>query len=171
MKSGMLLTSLYTGLVLFFGVTSVSASEPVRSPNPVQKIPAPTTHIEYFGFAIVDCGHDDPNDSVANTNYTNEVRGFSNIAHIAAFDNSASIEPRLSAMIHAGLAPLLDVSLLVTMPIEDQSMPGGFRLELRPNASQILADWYAINHLDLFVDQIAAIYLVDEPIWNGLDHL
>ena len=154
--------------LLSVAILASIAIGPVPSPSPRLKPTTPTTHIQYFGFAIVDCGHDDPHDAVVNTNYTDEVIGFSNIAHIAAYDASASIEPRLIAMLNAGLAPLLDVSALVTVAIEDQTMPAGFRLEPRPNAPQILDDWYTLNHLDKFIDQLAAIYLVDEPIWNGM---
>ena len=156
-------------LTIFPAAVIVSlAIGPIPSPDPVIKPSTPTTHIQYFGFAIVDCGHDDPNDAEIKTNYTDEVVGLSNIAHIAAYDASASIEPRLVAMLDAGLAPMLDVSALLTVAIEDQTMPAGFRLEPRPNAEQILDDWYQLNHLDDLADQLAAVYLVDEPIWNGM---
>jgi hypothetical protein len=42
----------------------------------------PVRALEFFGYIAVSCDHDDPFDSVAKTDYADEVRGFTNANHV-----------------------------------------------------------------------------------------
>jgi len=61
------------------------------------KVTAPqqTHHIEYYGFALVDLGWDDPTDTDTKTNYVDEVGNFTNIAVVLAVNPNDDIRDRL----------------------------------------------------------------------------
>ena len=128
----------------------------------------PPTHIEYFGFAIVDGGHDDPLDNSPTTNYAGEMRGIANIADIAAFDPNEDLTPRIDAMAAAGVRPILNVAAILLDRLADPGSPTGFRLVLRADAEQRLATLVASSSLDQQRRRLSCVYIADEPAWNRM---
>lgn len=126
----------------------------------------PRTHIEYFGFAIVDGGHDDPRDNTPTTNYAAELRGLGNIADIAAFDPDEDLTPRIDAMAGAGIRPMLNVALILFRHVPDAGSPTGVRLVLRDDADGRMGRLVGTGSLAQQKNRLSAIYIADEPAWN-----
>ena len=62
------MSKIIIGLILASVITSGWASHP-------------PSEVRYFGFAVIDCGWDDPLDDEAKTNYVDEISGFANVGH------------------------------------------------------------------------------------------
>jgi hypothetical protein len=124
--------------------------------------------IRYFGFALVDCGYDDPLDSEAKTNYVDELAGWANLAQLCATDPDENLGARLDAFAHAGVQAALFVEPLLFAAHPDPTTPSGRRLTLRPDAAARWSRFVARNRAHLTPEHIAMLYVADEPVWNGL---
>ena len=127
----------------------------------------PPSRLKYFGFAFVDCGIDDPNDTVANTNYTTEVDSFSNIAELH-FDNyTDTIIGRVNLMNNHCMKPILSVSSAFVY-LANSNGPSGSNYDLYPDYLNRWNTFKTINASVLNSNQIEMIYVCDEPTWNGV---
>ncbi|MEJ2619459.1 MAG: hypothetical protein P8163_04200 [Candidatus Thiodiazotropha sp.] len=126
--------------------------------------------LQYFGFALVDCGWDDPNDNTTKTNYVDEISGFTNVAQMCVYSPDAFIGNRIYDFSRVGVKAVLNIEEILFERSEDASSPSGERLKLQPNAKTLWLDFVAQNSNYLIPDYIAALYVVDEPVWNGLKH-
>lgn len=147
-------------LALLQGVIDGEVTGVERRPD------GPRTHIEYFGFSIVDGGHNDPWDNTPKTNYSDELRGLANLADIAAFDPDEDLTPRIDAMAAVGLRPMLNIAFILFDQIPDASSPTAVRLVLRHDADERLARLVQVSALNQRQSQLAAVYIADEPAWN-----
>lgn len=125
--------------------------------------------LAYFGFAVVDCGWDDPHDGVPKTNYVDEVSGFSNIAQMCVYSADDFIQERIDLFQAAGIKAILHVEAILFKHAADASSPSGSRATLRANAQENWLQFVQLNGDLLTTDNIAALYIVDEPIWNGVN--
>lgn len=147
-------TALFVMCVLF---TSCDAEEPIGNEP------------QYFGFAVVDCGHDDPHDTEVKTNYLNEVSGFSNVAQLCSHSPDENITERVAYANELGIKPILHVEGIFFQRLTGSSSPSSTeRLTLRADASNRWNQFLGVNNSVLDANTVAAIYLVDEPAWNGL---
>ncbi|MFV0428329.1 MAG: hypothetical protein ACK5KO_02720 [Arachnia sp.] len=124
------------------------------------------SHIQWYGFAGVVCRLDDPHDRSATVDYLDEVAQFTNLAHVCVLEPDLTEElERISA---AQARALLDVTLLLFEAVPGDSPSGsGWRFVLREDAEQMWRDFLLTNRGVLTADHVAAIYLIDEPVWNG----
>ena len=120
-----------------------------------------------FGFVGIRCGLDDPLDDTAKTDYVDEVAGFTNLAHVCVFEND--VRGLLADLPEHGLRAVLDVNALLfeLVPGEAPS-DSGRRMQLRPDAAERWARFVATNREVLDPRHVAAYYLADEPVWNGV---
>jgi hypothetical protein len=125
-------------------------------------------NLQYFGFALVDCGWDDPNDNITKTNYVDEISGFTNVAQMCVYSPDVFIGYRINEFSRVGVKAVLNIEGILFERSEDSTSPSGERLTLQPNAKALWMDFVAQNSNYLISDYIAAIYVVDEPLWNGL---
>ena len=132
-----------------------------RSSAPTRK------HLEHFGFALVDCGFDDPLDGVVKTNYADEVAPFSNIAHLCVFQPTDSIGGRLATFAALQMRAILSIESLFFTLVPDFGSPSGFRLTLRGDHLARWQQFIALNGSVIDEDTVAAFYLADEPFWNS----
>lgn len=123
---------------------------------------------DYFGFAAIDCGWDAPNDGDAKTNYIDEVSGFTNIAQMCVYIPEDFLSERLNLFQQSGVKALLHVEAVLFDHIEDTASPSGTRTILFPDAQARWDTFMRINENLITLDRVAAIYIVDEPVWNGL---
>lgn len=122
--------------------------------------------LEWFGFVGVSCQVDDPNDDVGPSDYLDETAAFTNLAHVCAFD--LDMRDELTATHEAGVHAMLDVSSLLFEWVPGPAPSGsGSRVVLRADAEEQWATFVLTNESVLDRDHIAALYLVDEPAWNG----
>ncbi len=129
---------------------------------PPQGPPVEVPHIRYFGFAMVDAGFDDPLDSEYKTNYLDEVAKFCNTAQLAAFDPAEDITARLDAAAAVGVFPILHVQTILFATSDTGT------LELHADYAARWQSFVALNSLVARAEQLACIYPVDEPVWNGV---
>jgi hypothetical protein len=129
---------------------------------------ATASPLKYFGYAAVDCGVTDPNDAVSKTNYVTEVAAFSNFAQMCAFDPADNIVSRLQLMSQNNVQAMLSIQAIFFYGVPDATQPSGMKFSLFPNYKARWNTFIANNSLAQHTAQIAAFYIVDEPVWNGV---
>ncbi|RMG46573.1 MAG: hypothetical protein D6718_05385 [Acidobacteria bacterium] len=118
-------------------------------------------HLQHYGFAVVDCGWDDPHDAEPRTRYTDEVDCFTDTAQLCVYDSSERVAGRIRLMNLAGILPILHVQGVLFETTET-----GVRL--RPDYVERWNRFRDLNASALSADRVGAFYLVDEPVLNGL---
>jgi len=126
-------------------------------------------HLKYFGFAIVDCSLDDPNDAPVLANYITEVDTFSNIAQMCVETHTDTIINRVNLMNSLCVKPILSVSK-VFIYLKDNNGPSGSNYDLYPNYQTRWDSFKLINASVLNASQVEMIYVCDEPTWNGVTY-
>ncbi len=124
-------------------------------------------HLKYFGFSLVDMLWDDPHDTSPITNYIAEVDSFSNIAQLGVYSDTDNIITRVNLMNSRCVKPIVSLQSIFYRTI-DTLAPSGDHIALYTN---FVARWNffkATNAAILDSSKIAAFYVVDEPVWNGL---
>ena len=115
--------------------------------------------LKAFGFVGIDAGVIDP--YVPGTNYLSETASFTNIAHLVTGSVGATdIRPRVSAMITAGVKPIVDVSALFFYKPANT-------LKLRPDYATQWAAFTSTSQVSTFLPYIAAFYIADEPYYQN----
>ena len=125
------------------------------------------THLKYFGYALVDVFWDDPHDTTTTTNYIAEVDSFSNIAQLGVFDYTDTIISRTNLMNTHCVKPFLSIQSVCYYEV-DTVAPSGHHFILYPNFQ---ARWNSFKTTNLSVldsSKVAAFYIADEPVWNGI---
>ena len=123
---------------------------------------------QHFGFTAVDCGHDDPLDNAATTNYLSEVAAFSSTAHMCVHSPDEQISSRLALMDGQDVGAFLSIQALLYESRPDTTSPSGQRLSLRADYQARWRRFVELNDLRHQVRAITAFYLADEPVWNGM---
>ena len=131
---------------------------------------AATSTTKYFGYALVDCGYDDPFDAVAKTNYVTEVAAFSNFGQMCVFAPSDNIVSRLNIMSQNGMQAMLSVQAIFFAGTPDASVGSGTRFTLRSDYQARWSTFIQTNKLNQHASQIAAFYVADEPGWSGIPY-
>lgn len=124
-------------------------------------------HLQYFGYAMVDCGYDDPLDDDTKTNYLAEVAPFSNIAQLCIYQPTDNIVERLAGMSQSGVKAMLAIPDILFSGVPDSSTGSGMRFTLRTDYKARWEQLLTVNR-EADLSAIAAFYLVDEPTWNGI---
>lgn len=157
-----------TLLPLFLFVIVGVAIPPAGLPAALSQLGPAASHLELFGFALVDCGFDDPLDGVQKTDYSHEVAAFSNVAQICPVAVTEDMGPRLARLRDLGMRGLLSIEAVLFDHQPDPTSPSGSRLFLRSDHEARWRLFEAANRHVLNGSFVAAIYLADEPTWNGL---
>jgi len=124
-------------------------------------------HLKYFGFALVDVLWDDPHDTSNITNYIAEVDSFSNIAQLGVYNYTDNIIARVNLMNAKCVKPFLSIQSICYYEV-DTLAPSGHHFMLYPNFQ---ARWNSFKTTNLSIldsSKIAAFYVADEPVWNGI---
>ncbi len=124
--------------------------------------------LRYFGYALVDCGFDDPQDNKAQTNYVAEVASFTNIAQMCVFDPDERIADRLELMAESGVKALLSVQAIFYVGTPDTTQGSGMNFDLHPQYQARWDSFVRTNNLLQRSSMLAAFYVADEPVWNGI---
>ncbi|MHB1461023.1 MAG: hypothetical protein ACYC1M_07080 [Armatimonadota bacterium] len=127
----------------------------------------PRPSLKYYGFAAIDCGWHDPKDHTGKTNYIDEVAGFTNIGQMGVLTKDDLLAPRLAKFQLAKVRALLHIEPLL-FDREKVTALSGTKLILRPEAEKLWSDYVKRNKSVLTKEYVAALYIVDEPAWNGL---
>jgi hypothetical protein len=114
-------------------------------------------HIEYFGFAITDCGR----------NYRHQVNTFVNLIDMCPEDYS-NLESRVASHTSTGNKVVIHLQGFFTEIISDFSSPSGFKYELYDDWEAVFKLW-SDNNSGLSANEVAAFTIADEPAWNQMD--
>lgn len=128
---------------------------------------SPVDHIKYFGFTLVDTHWDDPTDSETKSNYSDEVAPFSNMADILVVNPTDDIVDRMKAMEALQMKSILHLNDLF-FEVEGTDAPSGRDYRLRPDAQQRWDIFLGTNSLYVNQDLVQALYVGEEPTWNGI---
>lgn len=124
-------------------------------------------HLKYYGFTLVDTLWDDPTDEDSKTNYNDEVAPFSNLADILVVDPTDNIIARMERMQQLQLKSILHVAALF-FEIEGTDAPSGTDYKLRNDYRERWMTFVNTNQLTQNKEPIQALYLGEEPTWNGI---
>ena len=122
----------------------------------------------YFGYALIDCGYDDPLDDASTTNYVAEIASFSNVAQLCVFAPTDAIGERLELMASHQVLAMLSVQEIFFEGTPDPTTGSGVRLDLRVDYLQRWKEFTSVNEGAIDASRVATLYLVDEPYWNGM---
>ncbi len=136
--------------------------------NPVATPASTNGSLQYFGYALVDCGFDDPTDTVDRRNYVTEVASFSNVAQMCVFDPSENILDRLQLMSKNNLKALLSIQAIFFVGSPDATQGSGMNFAIHPQYQARWEHFVSNNNLSQNISSIAAFYVADEPVWNGI---
>jgi hypothetical protein len=123
--------------------------------------------IEYFGFAMIDVGWDDPFDSPSTQkNYLEEVAHFSNIADILVENPLDNIKDRLLDMNSNNVKAYVRIQNIF---FEETGInaPSGTQYTLRADY-EMRWTFFISNTYLLYGGLIQAFYLSEAPTWNGI---
>ncbi len=143
-------------LILFFIIITNSAIGQSAPP-----------HLKYFGYALVDALWDDPHDIAATTNYIAEVDSFSNIAQLGVYNYTDTIISRTNLMNIHCVKPFLSIQSVCYYEV-DTLASSGHHFKLYPNFKARWNSFKSTNLSILHSSKIAAFYVADEPVWNGI---
>ncbi|MFS4494461.1 hypothetical protein [Maribacter sp. 2308TA10-17] len=125
------------------------------------------SHIEYFGFTIIDTYWDDPTDSESKTNYADEIHNFSNLADVLVVSPNADLTQRIQTFADLDLKAILHLNELF-FELIDTNSPSGSNYNLRPDYKDRWNEFKDINLSILNTNYIGALYIGEEPTWNGI---
>ncbi len=145
---------------------STVGSDP-EGPTASTEDTASSSHLAYYGFTLIDTAVDDPTDDEARTNYADEVAGFTNLADILVIGPNDDIRDRIAAMDALGMASLLHLHFLFYEHVGGDA-PSGADFALYDDYEQRWQTFVRVNELDLYPERLGALYLGEEPTWNGV---
>lgn len=125
------------------------------------------THIEYYGFTIIDTYWDDPSDAEQKMNYADEIHGFSNLADLLVVDPNDALMERVHYFQDLELKAILHLNELF-FELVDNNSPSGSNYDLRANFQERWTEFKGVNQSILNHDFIGAFYIGEEPTWNGI---
>ena len=114
-------------------------------------------HLQYFGFAITDCG----------TNFLPQVDDFVNLVDMCP-DDYGSMQERVQANATGDNRVMIHLQGLFIDAVEDSTSPTGVRYELYSDYAEQFARWQSAN-ADLDPDEVVAFTIADEPAWNQME--
>ena len=113
------------------------------------------TPLNYFGFAAVNCGLDDPHDDTNKTDYTDEVAGFTNLNQVCIADTIQTTAQRLRQSARH-FTPLFYIEPIFFAQQNGRLQPNAQRDTLLPMLKQAIERSGVPAHDLIF-------YLADEP--------
>lgn len=125
------------------------------------------SHIENFGFTIIDTYWDDPTDSEIKTNYADEIHSFSNLADILVVNPSDNLIQRAQIFADFELKAILHLNELF-FELVDNNSPSQSNYDLRPDFQERWNEFKSVNQSILNTNYIGAFYIGEEPTWNGI---
>lgn len=130
-------------------------------------VPDPENHLAYFGFTVVDTYWDDPTDTEVKSNYADEIYTFSNLADMLVINPDYNLVNRAQTFANFDLKVVLHLNELFFEYV-DANGPSGVNYDLRPDFVERWNQFEALNRSVLNPDRIAALYIGEEPTWNGI---
>lgn len=130
-----------------------------------------TSHLQHFGFAAIDCHWDDPTDPSPQHNFLEEVSAFTNVGQMCVFSPVDPLEEHLKAFAAHKVRAILHLEALLFEKVPDTRMPSGYRLRFFADVQKRWEKFVQLNASMLTADHVAALYIADEPLWNGLSQM
>jgi len=152
-----IVTIIFIFIILFSCKTDDKLS-PINNSN---------SHIEYFGFTLIDTYWDDPTDSEIKTNYADEIYTFSNLADILVVNPNNDLVQRVQDFSEFELKAIFHLNELF-FELIDTNSPSGANYDLRPDYQERWNKFKNINESILDTSFIGAFYIGEEPTWNGI---
>lgn len=125
-------------------------------------------NLDYFGYALVDVGFDDPTDRETKTNYLDEVSSFTNIADILVVEPTDDIRSKLEVMNTQGVKAMIHLSELFFEFAGTTDSNSTSNYNLRSDYQTRWDQFVATNELTVYDSLIQAFYVGEEPFWNNI---
>jgi len=131
--------------------------------------PAPTNpNLEYYGYALVDVGFDDPSDKEIKTNYLDEVASFTNLADILVVEPTDDIRDRIIAMNNSGVKAMLHLSELFFENVGTVAENSTADYSLRADYQSRWDQFVVTNEMNIYDSLVQVFYIGEEPYWNNI---
>jgi hypothetical protein len=127
------------------------------------------SHLQYFGFVLIDTYWDDPTDSEAKTNYADEVHSFSNLADLLVANPADDITNRVQSFSDFDMKAVLHFNELF-FELGDTNSSSGANYDLKTDYEERWNQFESANQAILNTDHIGAFYVGEEPVWNGISY-
>jgi len=150
--------------LLLPSVLLIACNKPIAEQIP-SKI---NDNLRYFGFTLVDVGWDDPTDQSDKTNYLDEVESFSNVADILAVEPTDDLSDRIEIMNLADVKPVIHLNEIFFENTGTGGTNSGFIYALREDYMMRWDEFVLVNKLNENVQKVGALYIGEEPAWNGI---
>lgn len=161
-------TSMRSFLAVLLIIASMVTACKVSPSSTVVSVETSSNGLEYFGFAVVDCGWDDPHDDEIRTNYVDEVTGFTNVAQMCVYDATENLQSRIELFSKANIKALLHIELILFTHQPSIFTGSGVKAKLRSDAQERWNVFVETNRDWLNEGKVAGFYIADEPVWNGI---
>jgi len=136
-------------------------------PAPSDTIITTNEDLKHFGFTLIDTYWDDPLDSEEKSNYSDEVFTFSNMADLIPLGPDDDLRERIAHFDSLEMKAILHLNELFFEYV-DTDAPSGARYALRPDYQARWDGFIATNDLAQDPSRLAALYIGEEPTWNGI---
>ncbi|MFK8038791.1 MAG: hypothetical protein AB8B74_10910 [Crocinitomicaceae bacterium] len=125
-------------------------------------------NLQHFGFTLIDVSWDDPTDKSAKVNYLDEVKASSNLADILVVEPTDDIQSRIQSMASSEVKAIIHLNEIFFENTGTGGTTSGFIYQLRSDYQTRWDEFILVNKLVENANQVAALYIGEEPAWNGI---
>lgn len=139
----------------------------IKEPLPLKT----NDNLTYFGYTLIDVFWDDPSDKEDKTNYLDEIQDFSNLADILVIDPTENIVERIDNFENSGVQSVLHLNEMFFEQISSGGNLSGTIYGLRSDYQERWDTFVTTNNINGNATKIAALYIGEEPAWNGISEV
>jgi len=121
--------------------------------------PVSNASLKYFGFAAIDDGR---------TNHAAEISGFANVGQMVVYSPNDALGNRMAAFDRARVKAILHIESILFERGQAAAPSGEKACVLRSDAAARWKQFVGANKDLLTPQHVAAVYVFDEPVWNGV---
>jgi len=146
--------------LLLAGCSGGGSTSPPDPTAAITRVVSAGVTLDYFGYAAIVCGHDDPFDSENKTDYSDEVQAFTNANQVCVSGDMQVLENRLRKAASA-FTPILYVEPVFFSFSANMG-------DMNPDAEALWADVRGAISASGVPSSDIVFYLVDEPTLRSL---
>jgi hypothetical protein len=145
--------------LLILCLFSLATLRNANAQAPADIPPVSNKGLKYFGFAAIDDGR---------TNYAAEISGFANVGQMVVYSPDEALAKRIAAFDRAGVKAIVHIEPILFERGQAAAPSGAKACALRANAEARWGRFVNLNRDMLTLQHVAAVYVFDEPVWNGV---
>ncbi len=145
--------------ILLLCLLGIASLRNANAQTPADIPPVSNKGLKYFGFAAIDDGR---------TNYAAEISGFANVGQMVVYSPDDALAKRIAAFDRAGVKAIVHIEPILFERGHATAPSGAKACVLRSDAEARWRHFVNRNKDVLTRKYVAAMYIFDEPAWNGV---